>query len=315
MKKIFAILKLTRVLNLTIVALTLYIFRWYVFEPALRNCFRVSFISDLNFYLLTIAAVLTTAAGYIINDYFDQTIDGINKPEKQIVGTIIKPKFAQTLFYIFSAISIILGTFVAYKIGSINLAAIPIIAIFMLWYYSFKYKRTFLWGNIVISFLSGFLIVSLWLFEFFGMRNSIHGFVHCKKFFNEATNIVFIYFIFAFLISLIREIVKDMEDVEGDKVAKRQTLPIKLGMEKTKKVLYVLVSLFIAYSAYIQYVLVQINKTWVSIYSVVIITLPVIYVISRLYKADDKQDYTFISGALKIVMGLGLIMILIYGFL
>ena len=86
-------------------------------------------------------------------------------------------------------------------------------------------------------------------------------------------------------------------------------------MEKTKKVLYVLVSLFIAYSAYIQYVLMQINKTWVSIYSVVIITLPVIYVISRLYKADEKQDYTFISGALKIVMGLGLIMILIYGFL
>lgn len=312
MKNIINYLKLLRVQNLLIVTVTLYVFRIFVFAPYYDICGYFPFINNFYFLLLVLATVLMTAAGYIINDYFDQTIDGINKPEKQIVGTIIKPKYAQNLFYIFSAISFIIGVILAWRAGFLNLAMIPLITAMMLWFYSFKYKRIFLWGNIVVAFLSGFVIISYWLFEFFAMKNSVYGFIDCQKHFNLITNICFIYFAFAFLISLIREIVKDIQDIEGDKEAKRQTLPIRLGVEKTKKVLYVLMVVFFILVSVIQYIIFKAGNTWLPVYGFVMISAPIIYVLVKLISAKEKEDFKFLSGALKIIMLLGIIVLVIH---
>ncbi len=312
MKKIMNYAKLMRIQNLFIVVVALYVIRIFVFAPYFDICGYLPFINNFYFLLLVLATVLMTAAGYIINDYFDQTIDGINKPEKQIVGTIIKPKNAQNLFYIFSAISFLIGIVLAWKVGFLNLATIPLITAVMLWYYSFKYKRIFLWGNIVVAFLSGFVIIGYWLFEFFAMKNSVYGFIDCQKHFNLITNICFIYFAFAFLISLIREIVKDMQDVEGDKEAKRQTLPIRLGINKTKKVLYCLIAVFLFFVSVIQYIIYAAGNAWLSIYGFVMISAPVIYVLVKLISAKEKEDFKFLSGALKIIMLLGIILLIIH---
>ncbi len=308
-------LKLLRIQNLIIVVVTLYVFRIFVFAPYYDMCGYLPFLNDFYFLLLVFAIVLMTAGGYVINDYFDQTIDGINKPEKQIVGTIIKPKNAQNLFYILSALSFFIGAVLAWKVGFLNLATIPLITAIMLWYYSFKYKRIFLWGNLVVAFLSGFVIISYWLFEFFAMKNSIYGFIDCQKNFSFITKISFIYFAFAFLISLIREIVKDVEDIEGDKVANRQTLPIKLGIDKTKSVLYALLGVFLIFVLTIQVLIYIAGNEWLATYGFVMITAPIIYVLVKLFVAKTKEDFKFLSGVLKFTMLMGIILLIIHRYI
>lgn len=315
MKNLVTYLKLFRVQNLAIIAATLYVIRIFVYKPYYEMCGYLPFISNGFFLMLVFAVVLMAAAGYVINDYFDQAIDGINKPEKQIVGTLIQPKNAQNLFYILAGISSVFGIIVAWKSGFINLAFIFFVTAMMLWYYSFKYKRIFLWGNIVVAFLSGFVIITYWLFEFFAMKHSIYGFVDCQKTFISITNISFIYFAFAFLISLIREIVKDIQDMEGDKLVNRQTLPIRLGIPKTKQVLMALIVVFLLFASSIQYLIFSANKMWLSVYSFVMISIPLIYALTKLISAKEKEDYKFLSGLLKIIMLLGIVLLVLHRYI
>lgn len=315
MKNLVTYLKLLRVQNLGIIVATLYVIRIFVYKPYFEVCGYLPFISDVFFLMLVFAVVLMAAAGYVINDYFDQTIDGINKPEKQIVGTLIQPKNAQNLFYILAGLSSVLGIIIAWKSGFLNLAFIFFITATMLWYYSYKYKRIFLWGNIVVAFFSGFVIITYWLFEFFAMKHSVYGFVDCQMTFKSITNISIIYFTFAFLISLIREIVKDVQDIEGDKLANRQTLPIRLGIPKTKQVLMALIVVFLLFASWIQYLIFLADKMWLSVYSFVMISIPLIYALTKLISAKEKDDYKFLSGLLKIIMLLGIVLLVIHRYI
>ncbi len=312
MKQILTYLKLARVGNLLIIVATLYVFRIFVFADFLSYCHYKPLIGNGLFFALTMAIVLIAAAGYIINDYFDQSIDGINKPNKQIVGTLVPAKQAQNLFYALSGIGILIFVVAAWKVSSLNLAVIPIITTMMLWYYSFKYKRIFLWGNIVVAFLSAFVIIVYWLFEFFAMKHDAFALVDCNKAFKIITLISFIYFAFAFIVSLIREIVKDVVDMEGDRSHNRKTMPIVLGIQKTKRILYTLGIVFFAFISYIQIRLYFSDFIWEVIYSVAMINIPLIYIYAKLVKAESKDDFSFISTFFKVLMVLGILFLIVF---
>lgn len=312
MKQIITYLKLVRVGNLLIIAATLYVLRIFIFDTYLSYCNNKPMIGNGLFFALVLAMMLIAAAGYIINDYFDQSIDGINKPEKQIVGTLVPSKHAQNLFYVLSGIGIFIFMIAAWKVSSINLAIIPAITAMMLWYYSFKYKRLFLWGNIVVAFLSAFIIIVYWLFEFFAMKHNALALVDCNRTFQTITQITFIYFGFAFIVSLIREIIKDVVDIEGDSSHARKTLPIVLGISKTKRILFALLSLFLASVFFLQIKLYLADSVWIVIYSIVMISIPIIYVFTKLLKAESKDDFSFISTLLKVIMVLGILFLIVF---
>lgn len=312
MKQIINYLKLARVGNLLIIVATLYILRIFVYDAFLSFCNYKPLIGNVLFFAITMAIVFIAAAGYIINDYFDQSIDGINKPEKQIVGTLVPAKHAQNLFYILSGIGILIFMIAAWKVSSINLALIPLITAMMLWYYSFKYKRIFLWGNIVVAFLSAFVIIVYWLFEFFAMKHHAFAMVDCNKSFKMITQISFIYFAFAFIVSLIREIVKDVEDIDGDRSHNRKTMPIVLGIPKTKWILYALIGVFFILVGYLQYKLYLSDFVWITVYSLVMITAPMLYVLAKISNANSKEDFSFISTMLKVIMILGVLFLIVF---
>lgn len=314
MKQIITYLKLVRAGNLLIIAATLYVLRIFIFDTYLSFCHYKPLIGNGLFLALVLAMILIAAAGYVINDYFDQSIDGINKPEKQIVGTLVPAKQAQNLFYALSGIGILIFVIASWKVSSINLVIIPIITAMMLWYYSFKYKRLFLWGNIVVAFLSAFIIVVYWLFEFFAMKHHAIAMVDCNKVFTTITQISFIYFGFAFIVSLIREIVKDVVDIEGDRSHSRKTLPIVLGVSKTKRVIFSLIAFFFASVTFLQIKLYLSDSVWIVIYSIVMISVPIIYVFAKLLKAESKEDFSFISTLLKVIMVLGILFLIVYSY-
>ncbi|MCE2734732.1 MAG: geranylgeranylglycerol-phosphate geranylgeranyltransferase, partial [Flammeovirgaceae bacterium] len=163
-----------------------------------------------SLWLLSSSTIIIAAAGYIINDYYDIKIDYINKPERVVIGKIIPRRFAILFHTLFSVGGIAIGFYLSWQIGVIHF-----FSAFMLWLYSNSLKRLPLIGNVVIAFLTA---LSVFIIAVFYKTN---------------INLILIYSLFAFFISLVREVVKDMEDLKGDITFGCKTLPILWGIRKT----------------------------------------------------------------------------------
>lgn len=245
-----------------------------------------------KFIYLVLATLLTAAAGYIINDYYDVKLDLVNKPQKVIVGNIISRRWAMLLHTSSNIAAFVLGFLVNSRV-----AMAIIVCSILLFFYSVYFKRKFLTGNLIISFLSGFMIVLLWLFN---------------KSLPET--IIFSYAVFAFISTLIREIIKDTEDLKGDSKFDCRTLPIVLGVRKTKAVLQSIilgfVILLLAFCFYVYSSIVfhypYIRITFIA-YIILFIFIPALFLSYRLYYADVKKDFSRLSLITKIIMIAGIL--------
>ena len=188
-------------------------------------------MSDLNFALLVLSTVLIAAAGYIINDYFDMRADRINKPDKMSIGRKISRRTAIVLHWLFNIIGVLLGAYIALRMHVWKLGILNLIVSVTLWFYSTNFKRQLLTGNIVISLLSALVLIVVWLFEFYAVNTNTDT---IRDMITVFRSIIMPYFIFAFLISLVREMIKDIEDMEGDIKIFCRTFPIVYGVEKTR---------------------------------------------------------------------------------
>ncbi len=305
---------LVRGTNLLFLMLIMYVLRYFLVIPWMRVCNDYPFFSDSLFSLLVVATVLIAAAGYVINDYYDQQIDGVNNTKKQIVGVTVSAKVAYLLFWGLSAMGVLLGAFVSYKAGFINLSAIFVIASFMLFYYSLKYKRLLLWGNLVVAFLSAMVMLLPWLFEFFTLLKRPADFIDHNYCLEIIRNASFLFFGFSFMITLIREWIKDVEDRVGDEQGGRISLPIRFGVKKTKMIIIGFIIAFVAILAVVQWKLLGNNFNYISYYSIITISFPLLYVALKLSKAESSSDYHFLSTVAKIIMFFG-IMVLVVSYL
>ncbi len=235
-------------------------------------------IMDYKLHLLIMSTLFIASAGYLINDYYDIKIDYINKPNRVIIGKHIKRRQVLIIHSILNFSGIILGFFVSWWVLGIN-----IVAAFLLWIYSNLLKRLPLWGNLVVSFLTG---LSVYIVYFLYYNN---------------LQLILMYAVFAFFISLIREIVKDLEDIEGDESFGCKTLPIAIGTAATKKIIYVITVIFLG-------VVFIVIKDW-SIFLPFFIILSIIlgFLCIKIYKADKKNDFSKISGLAKLIMLVGIL--------
>lgn len=249
-----------------------------------------------RFLLLCLCVILTAAAGYIINDYHDINIDLTNKPEKVIIGKIISRRWAMLLHFSFNTLSFLGGFYLNPYIGlSILICTV------ILWLYSVHFKKQFLSGNILVALLSAFVIVIL-------------------PFFNPLISnyLVWVYAFFAFGVSLIREIVKDAEDLRGDAKFNCKTLPIVLGVRKTKNVLLGICLIYIVLIGvhiFVANSLIPFRHTYDNVlyvlYMVLFLIVPFIASLYFLYKADVKADFTRLSSFYKLMMLSGLLSMLL----
>jgi len=309
-----AYIRLIRPLNLLIIALTQYFVRYLIINPVLSTYGTSLQLNNLDFLLLVLSTVLLAAGGYIINDYFDVDIDMRNKPDAVLLGTEIKLKTADILHKALTGIGIGFGIYVAFRAGMIQLGFIFVIIAFALWYYSFKYKRIFLWGNLTVALLCSLSVAIVWLFEFFALRHNTLTFIDAAKGFETINLFILCYSIFAFLTSLIREIIKDIEDIEGDKEEGCNTLPVVLGIKASKGIIIALIILELMMTGFVQYYLYLRHFYYIIVAILIAIQGPLFYLVSYIPQSNKKGDYGFCSGLAKIIILLGILSMLLFYF-
>jgi len=247
-----------------------------------------SMVARPGFAALTLSTVFIAAAGYIINDYYDVKIDAINKPERMLVGKAVRRRRAMFAHLVLSFIGVVIGLALAIPVGLINLGAV-----LLLWGYSARMKKMLLVGNVVIALLAASMLLVVAVY-------------------NDALNKITLgYALFAFLISLIREIIKDMEDMKGDASFDCRTLPIVAGIRNTKLVLYPLVALFLLFLLVV--VFHRRTALLFDSYMLVLVLLPSVWLVIKLARSDRRRDFTYLSSLNKFIMLTGILSMLLVG--
>ena len=318
MKLLSAFLRLIRWPNLVFIALTQALFYYFICIPVFEQNNISTILPAKYFWLLVMASVLIAAAGYIINDYFDLNIDRVNKPDKLVVDKIIRRRWAILWHLILSSVAVLISFFVSWQLsdwhawlaGLINLACV-----FALWFYSTTFKKKLLIGNVLISLLTAWTILVLFVAQirsWFSIKISDgirHGYdIASAKLFKYAI----LYAGFAFIISLIREVVKDMEDMEGDEKYGCRTMPIVWGVPASKIFVAVWIIVLIAALCIVQFYVLQFGWWMSAIYSVLVIIVPLVWILRKLYRAKVPAEYHQLSSVIKAVMLAGILSMLFF---
>ena len=310
--KIKSVLRLVRFPNLLIIAFTQYAMRYLIMEPLLpSSSFDLQF-GDFQFALLVFSTMLIAAAGYIINDYFDTQADLINKPKRVVVGVSIHRREAMILHAIMNIMGVGIGIYLSFYIKLPTLSMVFLIATGLLWFYSTNYKRQFLVGNLAVSILTGLVPLMVILFEI-PLLNREYGEVMLRSNANFGYLVAWVgaFSFFAFVTTLIREVIKDAEDFEGDRAYGMKTVPIVLGTFWTKVAVVVMVVGTLGALVYLllKYIVFSVDPLdYISlIYFALFLALPLIALAIQILLARDKRAYRRASLLIKLVMLAGIL--------
>lgn len=269
---IVSFFRLTRVWNLVIIAISQY------FTAAM--IIGIETIYDYKLFVLSVSTVLIAAGGYIINDYYDVKIDLVNKPERVVIGQGITRRYAILYHSLFSILGILIGFILSWRVAAINFASV-----FLLWWYSNDLKRHPLIGNLVVALLTGIAVM---------MVDAVY---------KTGDILIISYAALAFFMTLVREIIKDMEDLKGDDTFGCKTLPITWGLRKTKFFIYGILLLFAITVLLLNFFFTNL-PVW---YFLAFLFPPLLILLFRLIKADTKKDFAWLSNFCKAIMLLGIL--------
>lgn len=310
-------LRLIRPVNLLVIALTMYAVRVF-FLPYMQDDppYAGWGSEPFDYFLLVLSTVFIAAGGNIINDYFDVKADRINKPEKLIITKYIKPRWAIVTHWLFNFVAFGIACYLSWRYETSWYMFIHLLSINALWFYSMYFKRRFLIGNLIIAALTG-LVPILCGIHFLGLTHPFNRSylpsawtmhddswivaVNLKIFF------VVSYAIFAASLNLVREIIKDIEDVEGDLVLRAKTLPIVLGKRRTKWIAMALLVAILAlampfiWEAYTLYR----NDFLIALAPALLVVIGIVLALLQLWRATEKPQLKRADLLLKLVMMIG----------
>ena len=299
------LLNLIRWKNLLMIGIVQLLIKYSLLEPFGVN----TSLDTLGITLLILASLCIAAAGNIINDIYDVETDLVNKPNKVIIDKSISEKTAYNLFIAFNITGVGIGFYLSHLVGKSAFFSVFVIISVLLYIYATYLKRTLLIGNIIISILVSLSIIIVGLFELLPVITPQNQATQLTFF-----NIIFDYAVFAFVITLLREITKDLEDIDGDYKAGMNTLPIAIGRERASKVLFALSLIPIAMVSY--YVINYLYKSQIAVgYFLLFIIGPLVYVSVKLFSAKVKKEYHHISLILKLSMFFGMLSLLLYKYI
>ena len=306
------LLRLIRFPNLLMIALTQIVVEYSLIIPVLKYDQQEIQFPVFYFGLLVLSTVLIAAGGYIINDYSDVEMDKINKPDKVVVGKYLSLQETLNIYTAITLLGIIIALYLALQVQLYVLVFIQVLVAGLLYFYAINYKRQLLIGNIIISLLSALTVILPFIYEAVAEAKQVSAiYIYC--------DIIFIYAGFSFITTLIREIIKDIEDMQGDQMVDCKTLPIVIGINYSKIILLILLQLTLGSIAFLQHKLYSLNEDIFSqVYIGLFIQIPILFLIHRLVKAKDKKDFSFASLLIKLIMLSGILsmpvlFVLIYG--
>lgn len=299
------VINIVRPFNLLILAFYMTLFIGAVILPLHQFTGTSTALTSWQYVLLILSTILIAAGGYVINDYFDVPIDQYNKPDKMIVTKHISEDNAFYLYFILTVFGIISALIVAISVGRLTLIFYQIFPVAVLWIYAQSFKKVFLVGNILVAFLSGLVIIVPTMYEI--NVKDIGNKVEYALFINGLLRISIAYALFAFLSTLIREIIKDIEDIEGDKRCGAQTIPIRLGLNPTKAIIAFLFLILLGGIFAFLPQLYKANEVVPFLYILTLLIFPLLYMIVYLFRAKSKEHFSRLSFTLKVFMLSGII--------
>ena len=264
------------------------------------------FLNDFQYGLLVLSTVLIAAAGYIINDIMDQETDSENKPFNMVIGKGISEAMGYNLYFVLNVTGVGIGFYLSNTIQKPTFAGIFIIIVTLLYLYATTFKRMLLIGNVIVALLLGISILIIGVYDLLPLT-----FENNQKEMGYYFSLLLNYSLFAFIINFIREIVKDMEDVNGDYNQGMNTLPIVLGVSRTAKVVFGLSVIGTALLLWYINHLMNNNLYYVVIYALLFVIAPMIFFIIKIWNAKAKKDFTLLSSVLKWVIFFGILSILV----
>ncbi len=281
--------------------------RWCVIYPFLNTINYELHFSEFNFFLLVMATVCIAAAGYAINDYFDVRVDMANHPDSVVVGTKISRFSAMTTNNILNLAGVAMGFWVSYSIGLYKLGLIFILTSGGLWFYSALYKRQLIIGNLIVALFAALVPLLTVIYEIPLLNKEITPDRPPAEATLVSVMFMFVagYSAFAFLTTLAREILKDIEDIEGDRINERRTIPVVWGINTAKAIIIFLLIIVIGALGFIY--IMYFTDSVSLIYITLLIVIPIIYLIVRIIKASSKSHFRHISLGMKGVMLSGLL--------
>jgi 4-hydroxybenzoate polyprenyltransferase len=266
--------------------------------------------------MLVLSTVLIAAAGYVINDYFDVKTDMINHPATVVVDRTISRRMAIILHITFTAIGIGIGMYAALKTGYLRLAIFHFGAAILLWFYSTHFKKQFLFGNIVVSLLTASVVFVPLVYELGLMQKLSPGFIFQSKLaVLQCLRICWIFSLFAFITSMAREVIKDMEDYKGDEATGGKTMPVLWGIRPSKLFAFFLLLITAILLFFVVYNSVKEELKLLTLsnsYILFVLALPLILLAFYTLRSWESRQFYKASQALKIIMFLGLSYSVVY---
>lgn len=311
MNLVGAFIKMIRLPNLFFIVLTQILFHVAVLDKILFPIGMRPVIDGWDFLLLSLASVLIAAAGYIINDYFDINIDQVNKPKGNVVDTVVSRRWAMAWHFILSGLGLLLSAVISWRTGLWYILLGNFGCVLLLFGYSVSLKRKLLIGNIVIALLSAWVILVI-CFSQIGMP--FRGIAEVNEESNKIIRIGILYAAFAFISTVIREAIKDIEDMQGDAKYGCRTMPIVWGVNATKVYVAVWLVVILALLVVLQVYVFRFGWWAAMAYSIVFIIAPFVFIFLRLFKATTQKDYHQLSNWTKLVMLSGLLSMIFFYF-
>lgn len=299
-------LRLIRWPNLLFIILTQVLFEFCIYRTVYGE--HIYKYNNAQFILLVVASVCIAAAGYIINDYFDINIDLVNKPAKMVLGKKLNRRWALAWHLGLSAAGIICTAIAVDIFTKWYLVIANTLCVFLLWFYSARYKKNALIGNVIVSFLTAWTILIIF-FSKYSFHNAFGNIEPNQvRFFRFAV----LYAGFAFIISLIREAIKDIEDMPGDEKFGCRTMPIIWGTNATKIYVWVWLTILIAILLIIQFYVLQFSWWIAVVYCFVFIVLPLLFIFKKLIVAQSTLEFHKLSNYTKLTMLTGILSMLFF---
>ena len=304
------ILRLVRWSNLLFLAALVWVMEKWVATPVLD---KAAFGEQLPWFitlLIMLAIVLIAAGGYVINDYFDVKIDRINRPESVIVTRTISKPTAMHLSLGLSGAGIVCGIVAAIWLRSLTIGILFVVVPGLLWFYSSSYKRLFMIGNLIIALLAGLTPMMVALANVAVLQLRYETILPYITLPHDLYAWLGGFALFAFLLTWIREIIKDMQDQMGDRELECHSMPVVWGEVWTKIFVTALILLTFAIIGHLWYHVLPFPIGWTSLstrYIVLGVIVPLLGVLGLLWAAKIPSDYKNCQQLVKFTMLLGML--------
>jgi len=312
MNKLKSFFKLIRWPNIIMIILAQLLLQYMLISHVFKLIQMESPLGDFHFILLMMSTVLMAAFGYVYNDVQDIGVDKINKNDNRIIDVIISKKSGKLIYMSFLVFSLMLALYLSMILQMIQLIFIHLIIAGGLYFYSKQFQRKVLSGNILISLFTAMSIFIVWIYHLVVLTNNPVMMIDARRIIPFLNTTVTAYAAFAFLLSLMREIIKDIEDIKGDSEKELQTFAVVYGIKKSKLLvsfLSIIMLVLISLAAYYSY-----THSWfkLSSYFIIAVVFPLLYFFYYLQKAEKKDDFKELSTLAKIIMVAGILSMQIF---